>query len=263
MPTEVGAMRALSEIHPRVSQGARGLDPVHIVLLAESIAALGLLEPIVVDLDGHLLAGAHRLAACRLLSMPKAARGPWLLEACPRASRRRVDAALIERAEALTLSEGVMCPTQIPVRVMSLRSVNDLEGALAIEAAENEKRRDYTAAEVRGLLERLRQAGYRTGAGRPRKGERAARPLIAAVIGKSERHVRRLLKEAVSESRKDVRVSERSKALKLLNDLSRNIAKIGRVAQGLEVDALEALRKVLEGRRVQQRLRAARAALEI
>jgi len=45
----------------------RPLDPAHVVTLAESIAALGLIEPVVVDRTGTLLAGGHRLAAVKLL----------------------------------------------------------------------------------------------------------------------------------------------------------------------------------------------------
>jgi ParB family chromosome partitioning protein len=37
--------------------------------LAASIAAIGLLNPITVDKDGWLLAGARRLAACKLLGL--------------------------------------------------------------------------------------------------------------------------------------------------------------------------------------------------
>ncbi len=47
--------------------GATGLNALHVLNLAESIAALGLLEPIVVDQHLRLLAGAHRLAAIQLL----------------------------------------------------------------------------------------------------------------------------------------------------------------------------------------------------
>jgi ParB family chromosome partitioning protein len=39
--------------------------------LAASIAELGLLNPITVDENGHLLAGARRLAACKLLGLEK------------------------------------------------------------------------------------------------------------------------------------------------------------------------------------------------
>ena len=41
----------------------RELQQQHVAALAESIAVLGLLEPLVVDQGGRLLAGGHRLAA--------------------------------------------------------------------------------------------------------------------------------------------------------------------------------------------------------
>ncbi len=40
---------------------------------------------------------------------------------------------------------------------------------------------------------RLREAGYVDRAGRPKKGEKAMRPVLAAIIGKSHRFVRGLM----------------------------------------------------------------------
>jgi ParB family transcriptional regulator, chromosome partitioning protein len=59
-------------------QPARRIDDIHIgerhrrdmgdiAGLATSIAEIGLLNPITVDGDGQLLAGARRLAACKML----------------------------------------------------------------------------------------------------------------------------------------------------------------------------------------------------
>jgi ParB family chromosome partitioning protein len=39
--------------------------------LARSIAEIGLLNPITIDENGHLLAGARRLAACKQLGLKK------------------------------------------------------------------------------------------------------------------------------------------------------------------------------------------------
>jgi type II secretory pathway component HofQ len=66
-------------------------------------------------------------------------------------------------------------------------------GALAAEVAENRQRRDYSPAEVTALADRLRAAGYRDGPGRPAKGTKALRPVLAAVIGRDLRTVRRTL----------------------------------------------------------------------
>ena len=52
----------------RIVVGARTRrDMGDLAALAASIAEIGLLNPITVDEDGRLLAGARRLAACKLL----------------------------------------------------------------------------------------------------------------------------------------------------------------------------------------------------
>jgi len=56
----------LDAIKPR-SQDTRPLNEAHVESLAESIAVLGLIEPLVTDQSGRLLAGGHRLAAIALL----------------------------------------------------------------------------------------------------------------------------------------------------------------------------------------------------
>ncbi len=50
-----------------VDPGRRSIDPVKVNMLAESIKAIGLLNPIVVDKNNRLIAGAHRLMACKKL----------------------------------------------------------------------------------------------------------------------------------------------------------------------------------------------------
>jgi ParB family chromosome partitioning protein len=64
---------------------------------------------------------------------------------------------------------------------------------LAIEASENEKRRDYSAVEVRALADRLVVAGYRATEGRPKKGEKSLIPSLAVIVGKSHRTIHRYL----------------------------------------------------------------------
>ena len=46
------------------------LNLAHVEALAESIAALGLIEPLVVDKQGRLLTGGHQLAAIVQLRIP-------------------------------------------------------------------------------------------------------------------------------------------------------------------------------------------------
>jgi ParB family chromosome partitioning protein len=143
-----------------------GLDtreptPEALDALAESLEALGLLEPLVVDRVGRLLAGKTRLLALRRLAAKDPAR--WKL---------------------------------VPVRRMDFDAEAAPARALAVEVAENEQRRDYTPAEVRGLAARLQAAGFKATPGRPRKGEKALVPALAAVVGKSKRQLLRIIAPA-------------------------------------------------------------------
>jgi ParB family transcriptional regulator, chromosome partitioning protein len=144
----------------------RPLDPAHVEQLAESIAVLGLLEPLVVDIKGVLLAGAHRKSAMAQIR------------------ERSPEAYATQFPQNLT-----------PVRVMPFDAEQDPDLALQIEISENEKRRDYTPTEIRALAERLRQSGYTDVPGRPAKGEKRLRPAIEVIVGKSLRQVRRILNE--------------------------------------------------------------------
>jgi hypothetical protein len=149
----------LESIKPR----AGGLDtreptPESVADMAESVEALGLLEPLVVDKRGRLLAGKTRLLALRLLAEKDGAR--W---------------------------------ERVPVRRLDLDAQAEPERALAVEVAENERRKDYTAAEIKTLAERLKAAGLHSEKGRPRKGKRALLPALGAVVGKSKRQLLRIL----------------------------------------------------------------------
>ncbi|MBW4473569.1 MAG: ParB/RepB/Spo0J family partition protein [Stenomitos rutilans HA7619-LM2] len=167
----------LGKILDRTSD-TRGLSSQHVTDLAESIAVLGLLEPLVVDRRGRLLAGGHRKAAVF-----------GLKEANPTAYAKHFSNDLV------------------PVRVVDFDAEENPDLALQVEVTENEKRRDYTPVEVRALAERLRNAGYAEVKGRPAKSEKALRPALEVIIGKSIRTVRRYLNTAIEESVTDVRLS--------------------------------------------------------
>jgi ParB family chromosome partitioning protein len=126
--------------------------------MSQSIEALGLLEPLVVDMRGRLLAGKTRLEALRQLAADN--KKQW---------------------------------GRVPVRRLQVDADKNPELALAIEAAENEQRRDYTAAEIRALAERLTAAGYRETRGRPRKGQKSLLPALETVVSKSKRQIMRII----------------------------------------------------------------------
>jgi ParB family transcriptional regulator, chromosome partitioning protein len=127
---------------------------------------LGLIEPLVLDNKGRLLAGGHRLAAIRHL-----------------------------KQEQPDSYEKQFPNDQIPTRSLPFDADEQPDLALQIEVAENEQRRDYTAAEVRAIANRLRAAGYVELKGRPKKGEKALMPALAVVVGKHLRTIQRYLNE--------------------------------------------------------------------
>lgn len=165
VPSSTATM-PLDKIIDRAGGDSRPLNPAHVEELANSIAVVGLIAPIAVDSRGRLLAGGHRRAA--------------ILELQERDSE----------AFATQFPGG-----QVPIRRYDFDSQVEPEKALAIEASENEKRKDYTPVEVRAIAERLRVAGYRDSPGKPKKGEKALRPALELIIGKSIRQVRRYLNE--------------------------------------------------------------------
>ncbi|MEP1079622.1 ParB N-terminal domain-containing protein [Leptolyngbya sp. PL-A3] len=156
---------ALDQIMER-TVSTRLLSSEHVQSLAESIAVIGLIEPLAVDEKGRLLAGGHRLAAIR-----------YLKEANPDAYTQNF--------------EG----DRIPVRVMPFDAEVAPDLALQVEVAENEQRRDYTVAEVKALAERLKAAGYIDRKGRPSKGEKPLLPALEVIVGKSMSTLKRYLQE--------------------------------------------------------------------
>jgi ParB family chromosome partitioning protein len=155
----------LGQIKPR-KYDTRPARPEHVADLAESIAALGLIEPLVVDAQGVLLAGAHRLAAIQALK-----------ETDPEIYNQQFPDDLIH------------------VHMLSFTADQEPERALQIELAENEKRVNYTRDQIERLADRLRALNYREIRGRPKEGEKALGPALAVAIGVSTRYVRKVLGE--------------------------------------------------------------------
>ena len=185
---------ALDAVHQRDAD-TRPARADHVLALAESVAAVGLVQPVAVDMHGRLIAGLHRLEACRLLLTPpedRAARWHQLQGA----DKVPADEAA-ERLAALPAPDALPDPLRagrLPVRrLVDLDAEADPDAALAAEGAENTARRSYTRAEVGALVGRLRAAGYRETGGRPRRGERALRPALELVLGISRNTARRML----------------------------------------------------------------------
>jgi ParB family transcriptional regulator, chromosome partitioning protein len=153
----------LHQISDRSGGDTRPLNQAHIEALAESIAAVGLIQPIAIDSQGRLLAGGHRRAAIAHLQ-----------ETNPNAFFE-----WFERG--------------IPVHRFDFDASQDEGRALAIEVSENERRRDYSAVEVRALADRLVEAGYTNQRGGVKKGTKAIGPSLEVITGKSRRTIERYL----------------------------------------------------------------------
>lgn len=164
-----------------------------VLTLAESIAAVGLVQPLTIDRYHRLIAGLHRLTAFRLLLADSDQRLGCLAALGWAGPAEEAQ----ERLEALPRPEALPEPLRgrlLPCLVrVDLDAVADPAAALAAEAAENTARRNYTTAEVAALVDRLKAAGYRETAGRPRRGDRPLRPALELVLGVSGTTARRLL----------------------------------------------------------------------
>lgn len=167
---ETSSFMPFEKIKDRV-EDTRKLNQKHVKSLELSIMAIGLIEPLVVDQDGVLLAGGHRKAA--IAQIADSPTGDKLI--------------------------AKLFPGGVPVRVMPFSASDSPQKALQVEVAENEHRRDYTRSEVLAIAERLKQAGFEELKGRPKKGQKALIPALTAVVGKSRRQVFRLLEEPKEE----------------------------------------------------------------
>jgi len=191
MSTASTASIPITSVRDRSGNGTRQLDPVHVVALLESIGALALLEPLVLDRQHRLLAGAHRRAACLLLSEADSIKRRDLFIAMAGKSKVKGMDALVVRVQNVNRSgwESEHADGQVPVRVIDIDAAKNPDEALRVELGENGNRKDYSRDEVLALAGRLRATGYVDRRGRPKRGEKAMQPALAAIIGKSIRHL--------------------------------------------------------------------------
>ena len=125
-----------------------------------------MIQPIVVDTNNCLIAGAHRKAA-------------------------------IHRLYKKDLTQFLaLFPSGIPCYKLPFSATEEPEKALQAEITENEIRRNYTREEINAVAERLKQQGYTQDRGRGNK-----RPLIPALqvaFGVSRSTILRALREEES-----------------------------------------------------------------
>ena len=238
----------LAQIGSRFAEGTRSLHIPHVVSLVQTIAEKGLLAPIVIDRHGRLLAGEHRLAAVELLSIDDddARKQHFLDRVRGEDGKPNHSAEILGFAEVIAKIDRTVWKQHhgdgsLPVNVEDIDSKTDKRAALAIEIAENEKRKDYTKDDVKLIAERLKAAGYVDKNGRPKDGEVTLKQMLASMIGKSDRQVRRDLNDpnlekkstrtntkiAIFKSRVNELRTELRKAVKLIkreaNDETRSL----------------------------------------
>ncbi len=219
--------RPPKSIKSRAQGNTRDLDPLHLIDLAESIEAIGLLSPIAIDKNNLLIAGEHRLFACQLLCIdnPDDRCKHWdqiktTSSKQIKTSQKEKDAR--ERVAQLDHSsfKNRYQDLEIPVVVLPFDSQKDRERAILSETAENEKRQNYTKGEILGLADKLREAGYIERPGRPKSGEKSLKTALTVISGKSWRQICRDM-ESDKTMTHDI-VSEEQKELEKLNkNLSR------------------------------------------
>lgn len=192
---------------------SRSLDSAHIVSLAESISALGLLEPLIVDNTGRLLAGNHRLAALQILEIqhPEARKERFSQRLGSKALTTEKLGEWLKRIGDLV--PGKVDPDAIPVQVIALPSDNAEKSALAIEAAENHVRMQYSKSEIQGLFKRFIDAGYVETKGRPKGGQKTVLCALESALGISKRQIQRILSDEQSTSEPQTPLEKTKKAI--------------------------------------------------
>lgn len=210
-----------AKIKPRASGSTREVNALHVLELAESIEALGLLQPIAIDKNDYLIAGEHRLIACQILALRDADARIHHWESIKLSSSKQFNnLKKVEEAKerVKNLDHGKFSnkykDLEIPVLVLPFESSKEIEKSLLAETAENEKRINYSKDEIRKIADKLRSAGYIERAGRPKEGEKSLKNALTVISGKSWRQIYRDMNE--EKTMTHVRVFDEKKELNKL-----------------------------------------------
>ncbi|MBK8185611.1 MAG: hypothetical protein IPK63_23050 [Candidatus Competibacteraceae bacterium] len=129
--------------------------------------------------------------------------------------------------------------------ILPFDATQDPAMALAIETSENTQRRSYSKQEIMTLATRLKDAGFVERQGRPRTGEKALRPALALVLGKSDNTVRRWL-GVLQDTPKTCPNGQVSELRNLEKKLLRAVTSYRQALVKREIDPKPELRKLLE-----------------
>ncbi len=227
----------------------RQVHEAHALDLALSIAAVGLIHFPVINHRNEVIAGSQRLAALEFLSLFRTlpSRDIRRLYAYGQADAASDDADELDGDDKLTDDQVALLkagferhfPHGIPVHRIDLDALPVATQALTIETIENEKRLDFSKSELLSLVNRLKAAGFRDRAGRPRAGERTLAGELERITGKSRRTVFRLLE--------DLRGQPSSTTERLPSETSRTIGRALADQLGMQVSIRDHPKKRGEG----------------
>jgi hypothetical protein len=172
----------------------RALNAPHVIDLALSFVAVGMLHFPIIDQHDVLLAGGHRKEAVALL---KAIRGAPLDQIRlqlqehldPEDPLSDDELGKIRDCYDKRFARGVV------VHVFNTSGLDDESVRRQVEFIENDHRRDFTKEEIKNYISELESAGYKRTEGRPKSGQRLLSVELGRVIGKSRATVFRILKE--------------------------------------------------------------------
>jgi hypothetical protein len=201
LPEGQKTLVALEEIRDRVKGNSREVNTRQAVERAVSIAEIGLLQNLVVDVNKVLVAGDHRRWALRLMKEVTGnvdyARKKLVefqlpgFDGADKAANQR----LKEAAELLAAGWSTHgFAAGIPVMVLSFDSAKESQRALIVEIAENKQRSDPSARDVKQARKRLLEEGFiDSGGGRPKTGAVPLWPMLERMYVSDRRTLQKLL----------------------------------------------------------------------
>jgi hypothetical protein len=189
----------LADIQLRPNGNRRPLDLREMLYRAESIDAVGLIEPIVVDKDARLIAGLHRLEAFKLLNLDSYEEKLAHLDELSIETGMKLNQDMKDQLKNFGKgfskhhSKGIV-PTYIRKDLDWSKNKKSCE---SVEGAENHQRHNkIDLSPVFKTIESLKGRGYEVmGRGKPKKGQKSLSQGLVQAYGCTDRQALRWAKQ--------------------------------------------------------------------
>jgi hypothetical protein len=189
----------LADIQLRPNGNRRPLDLKEMLDRAESIDAVGLIEPIVVDKEAKLIAGLHRYESFRVLNLESYEERLAHLETLAIEVGMKVNQEMKDKLKAIGKgfskyhSNGII-PTYIRKDLDWSKNKKSCE---SVEGAENHQRHNKTdLSPVFKTIENLMGRGYEVvGRGKPKNGQKSLSQGLVQAYGCTDRQALRWAKQ--------------------------------------------------------------------